>query len=237
MKFTVITIAYNEEKSMAETMQSVLEQNYKDLEYLIIDGGSSDHTVEIAKGLTKESGRDIKIYSEPDFGVYNAMNRGITRASGDYVMFMNAGDSFCGETILSDIARQIHQHGEAIYYGQAYLMRKGRCVGKKMIKRKMLLKMLLSGKMPTHQSIAAPVSLMKKCYFNEIYKIRSDYDWILKCYKAGMKFVEMDFPVCRFDNSGLSTRASAKTRSRQETVVIRRDIYPIIGRIYDSLGM
>lgn len=106
-----------------------------------------------------------------------------------------------------------------------------------MIKRKMLLKMLLSGKMPTHQSIAAPVSLMKKCYFNEIYKIRSDYDWILKCYKAGMKFVEMDFPVCRFDNSGLSTRASAKTRSRQETVVIRRDIYPIIGRIYDSLGM
>ena len=138
-------------------MQSVLGQDYDGLEYLIIDGGSSDNTVETAKKLAKESGRDVKIYSEPDFGIYNAMNRGITRASGDYVIFMNAGDSFYKDTILSDIAEQIQQNGKAVYYGQAYLMKNGRCVGKNTTKHKMLLK----GKMPIHQSVASPLSLMK----------------------------------------------------------------------------
>ena len=233
MRFTVITIAYNEEKKITETMQSVLNQNYKNLEYLIIDGGSSDHTVEIAQKLADESGRDVKIYSEPDFGIYNAMNRGITRASGEYVIFMNAGDGFYKDTILSDIARQIKQNGTAVYYGQAYLMRGGRCVGKNTTKHKILLK----GYMPIHQSVAAPLSLLKKYYFNEKYKIRGDYDWMLRCYKSGVKFVDMDFPVCSYDCSGLSGRASAKKLLRQETVMIRRDIYPIIGRICEKIVM
>lgn len=233
MKFTVITIACNEEKNIAGTMQSVLDQNYKDLEYLVIDGGSSDHTVEIAKKLADESGRDVKIYSEPDFGIYNAMNRGITRASGDYIIFMNAGDSFCKDIVLTDIAGQIKQNGTAVYYGQAYLMRGGRCVGKNTTKHKILLK----GYMPIHQSVAAPLSLLKKYYFNEKYKIRGDYDWMLRCYRSGVKFVDMDFPVCRYDNNGLSGRASAKKLLRQETLMIRRDIYPIIGRICEMMDM
>lgn len=233
MKFTVVTIAYNEEQNIAETMRSVICQNYKELEYLVIDGGSSDHTVENAKKLAKESGRDVKIYSEPDFGIYNAMNRGITRATGDYLIFMNAGDSFYNYEILSDMADKIGRNGTAIYYGQAYLMRNGRCVGKNTTKHKALLR----GYMPIHQSVAAPLVFLKKYYFNETYKIRGDYDWILRCYKAGVKFVDMDFPICRYDNSGLSGRASSKKLLRQETVMIRRDIYPIIGRIFESFGM
>ena len=233
MKYTVITIAYNEEKNIAKTMKSVLIQDYEDLEYLVIDGASSDHTAEIANRLAEESGRDVKIYSEPDFGIYNAMNRGIMRASGDYVIFMNAGDSFCCDTVLSDIERRIRQNGKAVYYGQAYLMRNGRCTGKNTTKHKFLLK----GNMPIHQSVAAPLSLLKKYYFNEKYKIRGDYDWMLRCYRAGIKFVNMDFPVCRYENSGLSARASMKKLLQQETVTIRRDIYPIIGRICERLGM
>lgn len=232
VKFTVITIAYNEENNIAETMQSVLRQDYKDLEYLVIDGASSDHTVEIANKLAEESGRDVKVYSEPDFGIYNAMNRGITKASGDYVIFMNAGDSFCKDTILSNIAGKIEQNGPAVYYGQAYLMRGGRCVGKNTTKHKMLLK----GNMPIHQSIVAPLSLLKKYYFNETYKIRGDYDWVLRCYRAGVKFVDMDFPICNYDCSGLSARASVKRLLREETVIIRRSIYPIAGRICERLG-
>lgn len=233
VKFTVITIAYNEENSIAETMQSVLRQDYKDLEYLVIDGASSDHTVEIANKLAEESGRDVKIYSEPDFGIYNAMNRGITRTSGDYVIFMNAGDSFCCDTVLSDIEKRIRQHGKAVYYGQAYLMRNGHCTGKNVTEHKRLLR----GNMPIHQSIAAPLPLLKKYYFNEEYKIRGDYDWILRCYKSGAKFVNMNFPVCRYDGSGLSARASMKKLLRQETLEIRRDIYPVIGRICEQFGM
>ncbi len=73
----MITIACNEENNIAETVQNVLKQDYQNLEYLIIDGNSSDSTVEIAKGLVKESGRDVTIYSEPDFGIYNAMKNGL----------------------------------------------------------------------------------------------------------------------------------------------------------------
>ena len=233
MKFTVVSIAYNEEKSIAETVQSVLEQDYGNLEYLVLDGNSSDNTVKIVRELADESKREVKIYSEDDFGVYNAMNRGIVRASGDYVIFMNGGDSFCNNKILSDIAKSIRQNGVAIYYGQALLLRRGRVAGINNTNHNRLLR----GNMPIHQSIAAPLPLLKKYYFNEKYKIRADYDWILKCYKDRAKFINLNFSVCKFDCSGISARAKAKKLLRQETIIIRRDIYPIIGRIYEMLGM
>ena len=73
MKFTIITVVYNGENSIAETINSVIEQSYEDFEYLIIDGKSSDRTVEIVKDLIKNSDRDVKLFSESDSGVYNAM--------------------------------------------------------------------------------------------------------------------------------------------------------------------
>lgn len=233
MKFTVITIAYNEEKTIADTVKSVLAQDYPRLEYLILDGNSSDNTVGIAEELTGGSGRDVKIYSESDFGIYNAMNRGIVRASGDYVIFMNGGDSFCNNKILSDIEKSISQNGVAIYYGQACLLRRGRMAGINNTKHNRLLK----GNMPIHQSIAAPLPLLKKYYFNEKYKIRADYDWILRCYRDRVKFIDLNFPVCKYDCSGISARARAKKLLGQETIMIRRDVYPVIGRIYEMLGL
>ena len=234
MKFTVITIACNEENNIAETMQSVLSQDYKDLEYLVIDGASSDHTVEIAKKLAHESGRDVKIYSEPDFGIYNAMNRGIARASGDYVIFMNAGDSFFGDTVLSDIEKRIRQRGRAIYYGKACLTRFGRDRRIKDFSQwgDSVYHALMEGHMPTHQSIAAPTDALRNHYFCEEYKIRADYDWLLKCYRDGIRFVNLDFVVCRYDYSGLSTKAMRDHSLQEETVIIRNKNYPVMGRVY-----
>lgn len=238
MKFTVITIAYNEEKNIAETMQSVLSQDYKDLEYLVIDGASSDHTVETAQKLAEESARDVKIYSEPDFGIYNAMNRGITRASGDYVIFMNAGDCFYNTAVLSNIAREITQNRTAIYYGQAFLMKNGRCQRIKNYSKeiKSVYDALLRGWIPVHQSIAAPTSVLKSNYFDEVYAIRADYDWIIKCHKNGIGFIDLNFPVCRYDCSGISSRTKFKKRLWKETTIIRRKHYPVMARIYEWFG-
>lgn len=238
MKFTVITIAYNEENSIAETVQSVLKQDYKNLEYLVIDGNSSDSTVVIAGELAKKSKRDMRIYSESDFGIYNAMNRGIARASGDYVIFMNAGDSFCDNGVISSVAKRINKCGDAIYYGQAYLMKNGKCTGiNSNLSEHGLLKYnsLMKGRMPIHQSIAAPLSSLKKHYFNEEYKIRADYDWLLRCCKEGMKFINLDFVVCKYDSTGVSARAKYKKCMKKETKLIRKRNFPVLGRIYEML--
>ena len=235
MKFTIITVAYNEGRGIAKTIQSVIGQHYENIEYLIIDGNSSDRTIEIAEKLAQEAKCDIKIYSEEDFGIYNAMNRGITRATGDFTIFMNAGDSFWNRMVLSDIASQINENGEAIYYGQAYLMKNGKCKGVKELSNfgKSEHDALMKGYMPVHQSIAVPTVLLKRHYFNEEYKIRADYDWLMRAYKEGIRFVNMGFPVCKYDCSGLSSRASYKKILKAETLMIRRKVYPLLGRIYE----
>lgn len=237
MKFTVVTVAYNEEKCIAKTVKSVIRQDYDNLEYLIIDGNSSDRTVTIAKNLSNESDRDVKIYSENDFGIYNAMNRGIVRASGDYIMFMNAGDSFCNSTVLSNIVKQINRDSNALYYGKSCLLKNGRIKGTNDLLRyyRSEYKALIRGIMPVHQSIAAPLYLLKRYYFNEEYKIRADYDWLLKCYKDGIRFVNLGFFVCKYDCSGISERAKSKKLLEEETKIIRRKNFPMVAKIYEIL--
>ena len=120
MKFTIITVAYNEERGITETVRSVLKQDYRDFEYLIIDGNSSDKTVEIVTNLIKKSDKDVKLFSEPDLGIYNAMNKGIQKASGDFVIFINAGDQLYDRFVLKKLSRFINQKGNRIYYGKIY---------------------------------------------------------------------------------------------------------------------
>lgn len=91
IKITIITVCFNAEQTLRETIQSVLGQTFQDYEYLIIDGNSSDKTLDIVKEYKSDK---IKLYSEDDRGIYNAMNKGIAKAKGEYLYFLNAGDSF-----------------------------------------------------------------------------------------------------------------------------------------------
>ena len=91
LTITVITICYNAINRVRETIESVCNQTYPDIEYLIIDGNSSDKTLDIVKEYKSDK---IKLYSEDDRGIYNAMNKGIAKAKGEYLYFLNAGDSF-----------------------------------------------------------------------------------------------------------------------------------------------
>ena len=103
-KYTIITINYNNGKELRHTIESVINQTYKDVEYIIVDGGSSDDSVEIIK----EYADNIDFWvSERDNGVYNAMNKGLSHAHGTYVNFMNSGDSFYSNRVIEDIDRQI----------------------------------------------------------------------------------------------------------------------------------
>lgn len=237
--FSIITVCYNAEKAIKETIESVLLQEWKKFEYIIVDGASTDSTVDIVRQYAAADNR-IEWHSEPDSGIFNAMNRGIMRASGDYIMFMNAGDSFYDGAVLSNMAKQIKEHGNAIYYGQACLMKNGKCKGiNKNLSEQGCLRYntLMKGFMPIHQSIAAPLYILKKHCFNEEYKIRADYDWLLRCCKDRMRLVNLNFVVCKYDNSGISARAKYKKIMNKETQMIRKRNFPILGRIYGIMDM
>ena len=107
MKISIITISYNVEKEIERTMRSVLNQTFKDLEYIVVDGKSKDNTVAIAKSIAAEyPDRAVRIISEPDKGIYDAMNKGIKMASGEWVNMMNAGDVFANDNVLENVFKE-----------------------------------------------------------------------------------------------------------------------------------
>lgn len=115
MKYSIITINYNNRNGLEKTMKSVVSQNYKDLEYIIIDGGSTDGSVE----LIKEYADKIDYWvSELDTGIYNAMNKGIVKAKGEYLNFMNSGDCFHSSTVLNEVLEK--SNGESIITGRYF---------------------------------------------------------------------------------------------------------------------
>lgn len=117
MKITIITVCYNAEKEIERTIRSVLNQSYCDMEYIIVDGGSKDDTIKKVKHIVKEyPARSVVIISEPDNGIYDAMNKGIKHASGEWINMMNAGDTFADNNVLYNIfKKEIPENIKFIY--------------------------------------------------------------------------------------------------------------------------
>lgn len=235
VKITVITVCYNAENEIEKTVKSVLNQSYVNMEYLIIDGKSSDHTLPLAEKLVSGTDKEVQIYSEKDFGIYNAMNRGIMRASGDYVVFMNAGDSFYDEDVLTRAALFIKDKGYAIYFGKANLESRTntrKCLQNFPTEGKNYLDAFLHADMPCHQSIVAPLDCLKLNPFDERYVLRADFDWLVKCYRKGIRLVNMDYIVCRYANNGKSARIGRVSKQlKKESSTILRTHYPVLSRI------
>lgn len=123
MQITVITICYNAGKEIERTMKSVLEQTFDDYEYIIVDGKSTDETLEIAKRVLSDyPEKDVKIISEPDKGIYDAMNKGIKMASGEWLCMMNAGDRFASDNVLSAVFQKPIGENTAFLYSDLYKM-------------------------------------------------------------------------------------------------------------------
>ena len=112
MKISVVTVCYNSVDTIEETMLSVLNQTYSDVEYIIIDGGSTDGTVDIIK---KYADRIAYWVSEPDNSIYDAMNKGIAVATGDYINFMNSGDSFASKDSISNVLTNIKEDIDIVF--------------------------------------------------------------------------------------------------------------------------
>lgn len=186
---TIITVSFNSENCIEKTIQSVLSQDYDNLEYIIIDGGSKDNTVSIIK---KYAERISHWVSEKDGGIYFGMNKGIEATTGDYILFMNTDDVFHNEGVVKAMAEVImkNDYPDAVYgdvteeteYGVFH-----KAAGDLSL---MPVKMTLS-----HQSIFLKASLMKTQPFNTKYRYSADYEMLSRFYIQGAKFVNSGITV------------------------------------------
>ena len=202
--FSIITINYNNKAGLKKTMDSVLEQEFQDYEYIIIDGGSSDGSRELIESYLADPKCKKRVSfwsSEPDTGIYNAMNKGIARAKGAFVNLLNSGDAFC-KNVLAQLAPIAKENFGKILYGAVNFYEGGKFV--------LTLGRSADGlpqNMIAHQSCFVPLELYKKHGpYDESYKITSDYEKFLRFYANKEEFIFTNLIIADYDNEGISAK-------------------------------
>jgi glycosyltransferase involved in cell wall biosynthesis len=209
MKVSIITASYNSERSIQKTIDSVACQDYKDIEYIIIDGGSTDKTLSIIK---KNSTVISAFISEKDTGIYNALNKGIKMATGDIIGFLNSDDVYAGKDIVSKIADSFLNNNADIVYGNL-IYQFGEHSYKKTIRywksNAFVSNSLIYGWMPPHPTLYCKKSIYETygCY-NENYKISADYEFILRVFsKSNIKKIFLPEIMVKMEIGGISNRS------------------------------
>ncbi|MFH6963246.1 glycosyltransferase family 2 protein [Flavobacterium plurextorum] len=184
---TIITVVRNGEEIIEETIESVLKQEYNNIEYIIIDGGSTDNTIERIKKY--ENSIDLWI-SEPDKGIYDAMNKGISLATGEFINFMNAGDSFCNSNVCNLVVNNLLTNDCDVIYGDFIAINKNNSI---LIKAKDISK-IYHGSLFSHQSCFVKSKVLKENLFDLKYRIASDYNQFLILFLKNKSFYYLPIP-------------------------------------------
>ena len=197
---TVVTVVYNDVKHIEDTILSVVNQTYPDIEYIIIDGGSTDGTVDIIRLYVDKI---VNWISEPDQGVFDAMNKALKKATGDYIIFMNAGDSFADIDIVEKVVDYMKENDASdVYYGDVYRGNKRvDCIWKDI--PFYLSKKKIRGMNICHQSIFVKLLIAKKYYFDTSYKFAADYNMMMQIFKDGGRFQYMPLTITVYDTTGI----------------------------------
>lgn len=199
IKITIITVCYNCKDILEETILSVINQTYNNIEYIIIDGGSTDGTVDIIKKYEKKITHWV---SEPDHGIFDAMNKGIMFSSGDYLNFMNAGDKFVSEDVLTSLVDNIN-NSPIIIYGDWYVK-----IQNEVTIRKPLSEKYINSKLPfCHQATFIQSEYHKLNKYDSNLRLAADYKFIYQALlRDKVKTQYIPILIASFDaTSGAST--------------------------------
>lgn len=232
IKFTIVTCTYNAAAVLQRTLDSVLRQSYGEVEHLILDGLSKDDTVRMAmeyKELSdkEENGHDITVISERDGGLYDAMNKGIRHATGDYIVFLNAGDVFPNEDTLETISSRVGE-GEVlpgVLYGDTDIVNnEGHFVRHRRLypPKNLSWKSFKWGMLVCHQAFYARTDIAKKTpYNNKEYRFSADVDWCIRvmkeCAMENLPLRNVNEVVVNYLDGGMTNKnhkASLKERFR-----------------------
>lgn len=211
---SIITVTFNAGATLPATIKSVEEQTFRDFEYIIVDGKSRDNTLELARTCRVS---DIRIKSESDNGIYDAMNKGIGMANGQYLIFLNAGDSFHAPDTLQRIADAIRDNdAPGIVYGQTELVDSDRnLLGPRHLNAPEVLtyESFKDGMLVCHQAFVVLAKIAP--LYDLKYKLSADYDWCIQCLQHSRKNVYIPGVMIDYLSEGASTqqrRRSLKER-------------------------
>ena len=215
-KLSVATITWNAEKTLEQTLKSVQEQTYPYLEHLIVDGASRDGTVELVR---RYAGEKVRWISEPDRGLYDAMNKAIGLASGDYLCFLNAGDTFFSPDTVEEMMHSFDKNElPDILYGETAIVdNEGAFLHMRRLKApdKLTWKSFKQGMVVCHQAFIVKRELAEP--YNLSYCFSSDFDWCIRMMKKATSIHNTRLTLINYLNEGMTTvnrKASLKERYR-----------------------
>lgn len=231
MNFSIITINYNNASGLADTVKSVISQTFQDFEYIVIDGGSSDGSVDIINKY-----KDYISYwvSEADKGVYDAMNKGISYASGDYLMFLNSGDCLAEKDTIANCVELIEKNeGKDIYYGDLLTLNHKDLPDKTYWKYSSEINLFYF----KHSTINHQAALIKASLFQEFglyptnYRLASDYWlWIISCIH-NKEYCHLSLPIVFYDFSGISAKDNYKLYVEEREAIWRSLVPPYVQKV------
>ena len=222
-RISIITVVYNGKEAIQQTIKSIAAQTYTNIEYIVVDGASTDGTVDIIKNSSSIN----QWVSEKDKGLYDAMNKGIDMATGDYLWFINAGDSIFDNTILDKV---FSLPLADVYYGQTMIVdAQGKELGLRRLKapENFTWKSLLNGMLVCHQSFIVRKEITTK--YSTHFHISADYEWMIKCMKKAKTVCNSHLTLSRFLDGGLNkTRMGTGLKERYSIMMDHYGFFPTL---------
>ena len=212
-RISVITVVFNGEEHIGKTIESVLEQSYSAIEYIIVDGKSTDGTLKVVESYKGIS----QVVSEPDEGLYDAMNKGLKLAGGDYVWFLNAGDQIYAKDTVEQMVEHLKGSPDIIYGGTMIIDEEQNEVGDRRLRPpgKLSWKSFRQGMVVCHQSLVVKRTLAPE--YNLQYRLSADIDWSIRAAKQARTIHNSGLILSRFLEGGLTDhniKAGLKERFR-----------------------
>ena len=203
-RISIITICYNAASTITRTLRSVSAQTYPNIQYLIIDGASKDNTLELVRELAPEA----EVYSERDKGIYDAMNKGLNRATGDYVWYVNAGDALASPTTVEDLVRATctgDSLPDVLYGGTRLIDAEDHDLGLRHLRPPHQLdwRSFRSGMLVCHQAFVAKRSISP--HYDLSYRFSADVDWCIRVLKEAKTTAFYPEPIALYLNEGTTT--------------------------------
>lgn len=217
-KFTIITVCYNAEKYIEDTINSVLSQTYSSFEYIVKDGQSDDGTMDIVHRLTDGDNR-VMIIQGKDRGIYDAMNIAVLQASGEYILFLNAGDAFVDDLVLSKTAEYMTAQTADIYYGDVIEISNKRKSLRVYTEKNSKMWYYSLGACLCHQGMFCKKELFQRKLFDLDYIVCADRDWQMWHIKNGAATRAMKFSIAEVLTDGFSGNHIADLEKETELCV------------------
>lgn len=242
MRISVITATYNSGRTISDTLESVLRQTYSDVELIVVDGASRDDTMDVVRRYEPRFGGRMHWTSEPDRGIYDAMNKGIARATGDVIGILNSDDFYTSDTVLERVAEAMAGGDVDAVYGDIHYVRDGdlrRCV-RYYSSRPFRRWMMRLGFMPAHPSFYCRREIYDRCgTFDTTYRVAADFENLLRLIyvnRIRTRYLPVDFVTMRTGGASTSGLSSHRQIMRDHLRALRSNgvwsCTPLLGLRY-----